>query len=152
MSTASGARLTPARLNPVAFQLQLTANQPLTGTPTNLALANVTPGFSGVTYTVPAGGMTGLAVWQADFTLVTAGTITLATVELTIDGGIPTNSPAARWDPGNVTDAGATIPASWPFVLTAGPHTFGLLAAIAAGTGTARLNAKHTALSILLHP
>lgn len=154
MAVQTGNRLPPSRLNPVAFQLQLAANYTLTGSATDLTLTNVTPGFAAGTTSVvvPAGGMTGLAVWQGDFQLTASGAVTVATLDLVIDGSVPTGAPEALFDPGNVTDARATPSAAWPFTLTAGTHSFGLRAAVAPSVTNVRLGLKHTALSILLHP
>ncbi|MEV4212914.1 hypothetical protein [Micromonospora sp. NPDC049662] len=154
MSVAAGDDLTAPRLNPISFQLQLGAQYTLTATATDLTLTNVTAGYaSGTTsVVVPEGGMTGLAVWQGDFQLTTAGTITAATLDLVIDGAVPTNAPSAIWDPGNVSDGRATIPGHWPFALAAGSHSFGLRAAVALSSGQVKLNPKHTCLSIYLHP
>lgn len=157
MSTATGNRLTPARLNPVAFQLQVNATATLTATNTDLSLAAgmpAWPGLSGATYTVPAGGMTGFAVWTGDFQLTTGGgTVTAATLDFVIDGAVPTSAPQAIWDAGNVTDGRVTASASWPFTLTAGAHTFGLrAAAVLTSPAVVKLNARHTNVSIWLHP
>lgn len=154
MTIDAGDYLTPPRLNPVAFQLQLAAQYTMTSTPTDLTLTNVTPGYaSGATsFVVPENGWVGLAVWQGDFLLGVAGSITAATVDFVIDGAIPVNSPEAIWDPGNISDGRATVPGSWPFSLAAGSHTFGLRAGIVSTSGTVRLQARHTCLSILLHP
>ncbi|WKU03760.1 hypothetical protein [Micromonospora sp. HUAS LYJ1] len=154
MTTDAGDYITPSRLNPVAFQLQLGSNYTLTTTATDLTLTNVTPGYSSGTTSivVPEGGMVGLAVWQGDFQLTTSATVTAATLDLTIDGAIPTGAPQALFDPGNVTDMRLTPGASWPFALAAGSHSFGLRASITPSTSNVRLNARHTCLSILLHP
>ncbi|TDC42097.1 hypothetical protein [Micromonospora sp. KC213] len=154
MTTAAGDLLTPSRLNPIAFQLQLASLYTLTGTATDLTLTNVTPGYapSTMSVVVPEGGMVGLAVWTGDFQLTSSGAVTAATVDLTIDGAVPTGAPQAIFDPGNVTDARATNPSHWPFFLAAGSHFFGLRASVTPSVSNVRLNAKHTALSILLHP
>lgn len=154
MSTAAGDRITAARLNPAAFQLQLAANYTLTATATDLTLTNVTPGYASGTMglTVPEGGMTGLAVWTGDFQLTAGGTITFAIADLVVDGALPTGAPSAVYDPGNTTDGRATCAGHWPLSLAAGAHTFGLRARVSSTSGTVILNTRHTALSILLHP
>lgn len=153
MATVTGNRLPPPRLNPAAFQLQLASDYTLTGSATGLSLTNVTPGYaSGATsFTVPSGGMTGLAVYTGYFHLTTAGTITFATLDLMIDGAWV--GPEVVWNPANVA-AGARVTASqsWPFALAAGSHSFGLRAAVTLSSGQVRLLATHTNLSILLHP
>ncbi|TDC81911.1 hypothetical protein E1193_13495 [Micromonospora sp. KC606] len=155
MTTAAGDLLTPSRLNPAAFQLQLGSLYNLTSTPTDLTLTNVTPGYaSGATsYTVPEGGMVGVAVWSGDFQLTTAGTITACVLELTIGGLAVSTAPQVIWDPENIA-AGArvTLANSWPLSLAAGSHSFGLRASMTSTSGAVRLNQRHTALSILLHP
>lgn len=154
MSRATGNRLPPGALNPASFQLQLSGQYTLTATPTDLSLTNATPGYAptATSYTVPEGGMVGMAMWTADFTLITAGAVTAATVDIVIDGAIPASAPQAIWDPGNITDGRLTVPGSWPFALTAGVHSFGLRASIVATTGVVRLAARHTNVSIWLHP
>ncbi|WP_328339561.1 hypothetical protein [Micromonospora sp. NBC_00421] len=139
--------------SPASFQLQLGSVYTLTSTPTDLTLTNVTPGYSSgqVSYTVPDGLMVGLAVWTGDFQITGAATIT-GTVDLTINGSVPTGAPQAIWDPGNVTRGRDTDAAHWPLALTGGTYTFGLRASAIVSSGTGRLNAKHTALSVLLHP
>ncbi|MCX5119207.1 hypothetical protein OG992_18640 [Micromonospora sp. NBC_00362] len=151
MATMSGNRLPPARLNPVAFQLQLASDYTLTSTSTALTLSNVTAGYSGTSITVPDGGMTGLAVYTGYFHLSTAGTVTFATMDLLIDGTWV--GPQAVWNPSNVT-AGARVTASqsWPFALAAGTRTFGLRASVTLSSGQVRLLATHTNVSLLLHP
>lgn len=160
MTTDAGDYLTPPRLNPVAFQLQLASQYTLTGVNTDLTLTAGTPawpGLAGQTYTVPEGGMVGLAVWTGDFSIITGGALTSATVDLVIDGvavsaATPVPGPQAIWDPGNTTDGRVTAAASWPLLLAAGAHTFGLRAQAVFTTGSYRLNARHTNVSILLHP
>lgn len=152
MAIAAGERITADRLNPIAFQLRLTAPYTLTSTPTVLTLDRF--GGGSATVDVPAGGMVGLGVITADIELRTAAAITACVVEPLINGSPPTDPPQVIWDPSSVAAPFRnTLSQCFPLDLPPGAYEFGLQTFIdTAAAPSVRLNARHTNLMIFLHP
>lgn len=105
-----------------------------------------------LTVTTPYANAAYLALWTADYTLLTAGSLT-GVVQLVVDGTAVTQ-PQAIWNPANVAaGARATVMQSTSGSLaTAGSHTFRLQGSYVGASGSLRLNAGHTQLTVVIFP
>lgn len=131
--------------NPLQADAGLSSNYTLTGTMTDL------PGCS-VTINVATAGLAAYMVsWSGDCQLVTAGSLT-GSIHLMVDG-VQVGRPAV-WNPGNVIAGARNSPASSAAgILTgSGNHVIKLQAMASITSGSLRLNAVNTGLSVLVLP